>query len=291
MELQSPCKINLLLNILGRRDDGFHALETVMLPVPLHDRIILKPAATGVSLTCTEPSLPVDAGNLVHRAATTFFAASGAAGGVVIHLEKHVPLAAGLGGGSANAAITLRGLNQLCGRPLAPEQLQALAAALGSDVPFFLQDGPALGTSRGEVIEPLPPFPALRGAHLLLVHPGFGIATAWAYRELAKFPEALNGRPGRARELIGRLSAGDLPAAGTALYNSLEAPALRKFPVLVLYQEFLRDCGAAATLMSGSGSTTFALFADAATAEHAAMAFREQFGTVAWLRTVALAGT
>ncbi|HMO65589.1 MAG TPA: 4-(cytidine 5'-diphospho)-2-C-methyl-D-erythritol kinase, partial [Verrucomicrobiota bacterium] len=159
----------------------------------------------------------------------------------------------------------------------------------GSDVPFFLQDGPALGTGRGEVIEPLPPFPALRGAELMLVHPGFGIATAWAYRELARHPAALHGRPGRAAELIAPLQAGDLPAAGRALYNSLEAPALRKFPVLALYQEFFRAHGAAATLMSGSGSTTFAVFPAADQAAAAAAAFAERFGRTAWLQRAALA--
>lgn len=288
MELRSPCKINLLLNILGRRTDGFHDLETVLLPVPLHDRLTFTPAPAGVTLTCSEPALPVDSGNLVHRAATAFLGESGVGAGVAIHLVKQLPLAAGLGGGSANAAATLRGLNELFGRPLRPGQLHALAAALGSDVPFFLQDGPALGTGRGEVIQPLPPFAALRGAHLLLIHPGFGIATAWAYRELARHPEALGGRPGRARELITLLAAGDLAAAGRALFNSLEAPALRKYPVLALYQEFLRSCGAAATLMSGSGSTTFALFAEAPAASAAEEGFRRTFGATAWLRRVAL---
>lgn len=288
MELLSPCKVNLLLNILGRRPDGFHALETVLLPVPLHDRLTLAPAPAGVTLTCSDPALPTDAGNLVHRAATAFLAETRLTAGVTIHLEKNLPLAAGLGGGSANAAVTLRGLNELFGRPLSSETLHALAAGLGSDVPFFLQDGPALGTGRGEVIKPLPPFPALRGAALLLVHPGFGIATAWAYRELARHPEALHGRPGRAAGLVAALQAGDLGAAGHQLYNSLEAPALRKFPVLALYQEFFRTHGAAAALMSGSGSTTFALFPSPEQAAAAAAAFTGRFGNAAWLRRVTL---
>lgn len=288
MELRSPCKVNLLLNILGRRPDGFHALETVFLPVPVHDRLTLAPAPAGVALTCSDPALPTDSGNLVHRAATAFLAAAGLTAGVAIHLEKNLPLAAGLGGGSANAAVTLRGLNELFGHPLPPERLAALAADLGSDVPFFLQDGPALGTGRGEVIAPLPPFPALRGAELLLVHPGFGIATAWAYRELARHPEAMHGRPGRAAELVAALAAGDLIAAGRQLYNALEAPALRKFPVLALYQEFFRAHGAAATLMSGSGSTTFAIFPTREPAAAAAAAFAGRFGHAAWLRRVTL---
>src|SRR6185436_17213441 len=120
----------------------------------------------------------------------------------------------GLGGGSGNAATTLLALNELFGEPLSKEQLHELAASLGSDVPFFLQTGPALATGRGEKIESLNPFRAFEGRALLLVHPGFGIATAWAYKELARFPQVLNGERGRARELISLLNAGDLWKAG-----------------------------------------------------------------------------
>ena len=131
--------------------------------------------------------LPTDGQNLVHRAATAFLQAAKITGGVRIHLEKKIPLAAGLGGGSGNAATTLLALNELFDQPLAPEKLHELAAALGSDVPFFLQNRPALATGRGEKIQPLEDFPALRGKAFLLIHPGFGILTAWAYQALARF--------------------------------------------------------------------------------------------------------
>lgn len=285
---ESPCKVNLLLNILGKRPDGFHELETLMQPVPLHDTLSFETTGTGIELTCSESALPVDATNLVHRAAFKFLAAGRIGGGVKIHLEKRIPMAAGLGGGSGNAAITLSGLNDLFGGPLAAETLQSLAAELGSDVPFFLHSGPALATGRGERVEWLAPFPALKGVHILLFHPGFGIATAWAYRELANFPAALNGRPGRATALADRLRAGDLVAVGAHLYNSLEAPALHKYPILALYQEYFRAHGALATLMSGSGSTTFALALGRADAERLAAGFRQKFGDAGWLEIVAL---
>jgi 4-diphosphocytidyl-2-C-methyl-D-erythritol kinase len=179
-------------------------------------------------------------------------------------------------------------LNQLFKAPLAASTLHELAASLGSDVPFFLQSKPALATGRGEVITPLDFFPALEGTALLLIHPGFGIASSWAYQQLANFPDARNGRPGRAKELIGLLSAGDMKAAGKALYNSLEAPALHKHPILQLYQEFLRENGAMATLMSGSGSTTFAIVQSVAAAEKLAEAFRGKFGTSSWMAVVAV---
>jgi 4-diphosphocytidyl-2-C-methyl-D-erythritol kinase len=288
LEKLSPCKVNLLLNILGRRPDGFHELETLFHPVNLCDRLAFTRGGGSVRLTCSHPGLPTDATNLVHRAATAFLETAGIHEGVRLHLDKRIPLAAGLGGGSGNAAVTLLGLNELFDSPLAPARLEVLAAGLGSDVNFFLQNKPALATGRGEKIEPLEDFPALRGASFLLIHPGFGISTPWAYRALANFPAALNGTPGRARRLIALLEQADMAAAGRECYNALEAPALDKYPVLALYQEFLRGHGAAATLMSGSGSTTFALFPPGAEVAAAVEKFKSRFGLTCWTAIVAV---
>jgi 4-diphosphocytidyl-2-C-methyl-D-erythritol kinase len=153
-------------------------------------------------------------------------------------------------------------------------------------VPFFLQDKPALGTGRGERIQPLTFFPALRGAAFVLVYPGFGIATAWAYQQLARFPAALNGRPGRAQNLINQLQSDNLQRAGAEFYNSLEAPALEKYPLLALFQEFFRANGALATLMSGSGSTTFAVTSSMAAAESLAEKFKSKFDETNWIAVV-----
>lgn len=285
---QSPCKVNLLLNILRKREDGFHELETVMQPVQLCDRLEVSKAASGITLSCSNAALPVDTTNLVHRAATAFLTATGITAGIRIHLEKNIPLAAGLGGGSGNAAHTLGALNELFDLPLSSAKLTELAAALGSDVPFFLQSQPALAYGRGELVQPLAPFPALRGAHILLIHPGFGISTAWAYQSLAKFPDALHGKVGRAQQLIGLLQGADLAAVGRACYNSLEAPALPKHPLLALYQEFLRANGAPIVLMSGSGSTTFAVVASRDAAERLRERFLSKFGLGAWTAVAAL---
>ena len=283
----SPCKVNLLLNILGKRPDGFHELETVMQPVALCDELSFSATASGIELTCSDPALPTDASNLVHRAARAFLEKSGVTQGVRMHLTKHIPMAAGLGGGSGNAATTLLALNELFGQPLGPEALHEIAAALGSDIPFFLQTGPALASGRGEIIQPLAPFPALAGTALLLVHPGFGIATAWAYKELARFPAALNGEPGRAARLIALLESADLRQAGREFYNSLEAPALEKYPWLAVLQDFLRENGALVALMSGSGSTTFAITRDLCGALEIEERVREKFGRV-WTEVVPL---
>jgi len=282
----SPCKVNLILNILGRRADGYHELETIMQPIRFCDELTFARAAAGLELSCSDPTLPVDGHNLVHRAATSFLTAAGIHDGVNIHLAKKIPLAAGLGGGSGNAATTLLGLNELFDQPLGLEKLHELAAGLGSDINFFLQDQPALATGRGEKVQSLAAFPALAGKACFLIHPGFGISTPWAYQNLARFPAALNGRPGRAQQLVAALQTSDWHAIRVEMYNSLEAPALDKYPVLEVFQKFLMEYGALAALMSGSGSTTFAIFETAAKAEEVREQFLAFFGRNCWTAVV-----
>ena len=196
-------------------------------------------------------------------------------------------MAAGLGGGSGNAGATLVALNEMYDNVLSAEQLVKIASSLGSDVPFFLQKGPALALGRGETIEPLEPFPALTNKALLLIRPGFGISTPWAYGNLGRFGHALNGRPGRAKELVMQLNNPGVELSDFRLYNTLEAPAFEKFPVLQLYKEFLCSNGAAG-LMSGSGSTTFAVCESMAAAADIAERFKAQFGENCWIAIVGL---
>jgi 4-diphosphocytidyl-2-C-methyl-D-erythritol kinase len=285
VELKSPCKVNLILNILGKRPDGFHELETVMHPVAIHDVLSIARTATGIELTCDQPELPTDSRNLVHRAAVAFFTETGIHEGARIHLAKRIPMEAGLGGGSGNAATTLLGLNAVFGSPLDAHALQRLAATLGSDVPFFLQSAPAIAVGRGEQVKPLGAFDALKGFYFLLIHPGFGVSTPWAYKNLARFPTALNGERGRAERLAQNLKT-SIKAARADFYNSLEAPVLEKFPLLAIFQEFLRENGAEVALMSGSGSTTFALIEGAQKTVEIEERFRQKFGTNCWVSSV-----
>jgi 4-diphosphocytidyl-2-C-methyl-D-erythritol kinase len=245
-------------------------------------------SGASLQLTCSNPELPCDSKNLVHRAATSFLAAAKISDGVEIHLQKNLPLAGGIGGGSANAAVTFSALNELFGSPLPVEKLHELSAALGSDVPFFLYDKPALATGRGEKVQSLENFPALKGKAFFLVHPGFGISTPWSYQNLARFPKDQNGTPGRAEKLVAALRTDNWDAISPDLYNSLEAPAFDKFPVLQLYKEFLRENGALVSLMSGSGSTTFAIAENLKAAETLAEKFKSQFGDKGWIATVAI---
>ncbi len=287
LEKASGCKVNLLLNILGKRADGYHELETLMQPVALFDRLTFERAGAGIQLTCSDARLPVNSKNLVVQAAEHFFKAAGlgSGAGIRIHLRKNIPVAAGLGGGSGNAAVTLLALNELFDYPLPAGKLEELAATLGSDIPFFLQNGPALATGRGEHIQPLSAFPALRGFFFVLVHPGFGIPTPWAYQQLANFPAAVHGTPGRGQRLIALLQT-SLDAAAPEFFNALEAPALRKYPLLELFQEFFRANGASATLMSGSGSATFALAPAREAAETMLQKFKVKFGPDFWTAVV-----
>ncbi len=280
--LRTPCKINLLLNILNRREDGFHELETIIQPVPLYDELRIEKSGNGIELTCSDARIPVGEGNLVYRAAAAYLEAI-EHGGVRIHLQKNLPIAAGIGAGSGNAAFTLRGLNELFDYPLDEEQLQTMAAALGSDVPFYLQDGPALASGRGELVASVEPFPVLTGKGLLLIYPGFGVSTQWAYQALGGMPEAC-GESGQMELMAQNLRRGEL----NGLSNSLEGPVFQKYVILPVLKQFLLDEGALLALMSGSGSTTFAITEDQFAAETLRAKYHDRFGQAGWSATVLL---
>ena len=287
---KSHCKINLLLNVVGQRADGFHELEMLMLPVPIFDRLDFELLGHGIELTCNQPGIPTDSSNLVCQAAESFAAKAGVTGGVRVHLEKSIPAEGGLGGGSSNAAATLLALNKLHDQPLGQATLHELAAELGSDVPFFMQSQAAVAKGRGEIIEPVAPLEALDGKSLLLVRPGFGVPTPWAYQSLAKFPGAKNRPLGQANELAKSLANGSLAEAGDTFYNSLEAPVFDKFPLLNLMKQHALANGAEAALLCGSGSTVFVICSDAATAQSLGQAIKSKFGQQSFVQTVPLPG-
>ena len=237
----SPAKINLYLRIVGKRPDGYHDLETVMLPLGFGDQITLELAEKDLTLECNDPRLPTDDTNLALRAAKRLAERCGVTRGARISLQKRTPLAAGLGGGSSNAAAVLKGLSKLWGLNVPSEVLGELAASMGSDINFFLQGGAALCRGRGERVEPVP---CRLSAAILLVNPGFGISTRWAYESLARSaPQApgLTVQLPDASLLLRALGRNDLKGVARCLFNSLEAPSIRKFPVLRLLQEAMRS--------------------------------------------------
>lgn len=251
--LRSPAKINLCLEVWRRRDDGYHEITTLMQMVDLADLVRLERQDAGIALTAEGPPVPSGAANLAFRAAERFFAAAGP-GGAHIHLVKRIPVGGGLGGGSSNAAAVLWGLNRLWGEPLGSEALAEHAAWLGSDVPFFLSPGFAWAEGRGERIRPAGPGPQ-RWA--VVVDPGFGVSTAWAYQQLARtFPLTPDDRLPNIKASIAR---GDIARVLDQAFNRLEEAVLPHFPRLAELKAVLIDAGARPALLSGSGACLFGL--------------------------------
>jgi 4-diphosphocytidyl-2-C-methyl-D-erythritol kinase len=284
----SPCKINLFLNVLRRRQDGFHDLESIFHRVDFFDELTIRLGKDDFSFGCSDPNLPTDSSNLVVKAAHAFFKTAGIPPRGSIFLEKRIPSEAGLGGGSANAATTLTALNSLHNFPLGPDQLHAIAAGLGSDVPFFLMGRQALGTGRGEILSDLEPFPALKGAWIVLVRPDFGVPTGWAFSSLREFGDRSRAPEGSAAMLADRLVSGaGFPPPG-AFFNSFELPVFRKFPLLEILRDQLLSSGAMVSLLSGSGSAVFGIFPDELSATAAGQALRDKAGDGLWMATAPL---
>jgi len=279
MTFHSPAKINLWLRVLGKRLDGFHEVETRLCRLALGDLVEVehRGAGTDVSLTCSEPTVPLDESNLAMKALRAFESRTGRQSSWRIHLEKKIPAGAGLGGGSGNAATVLKACNELTGNPLSLEQLIELGAQIGSDVPCFLLDTPAAdGAGRGEQVTPAE-FPW--HLPLVLIKPPFPIPTPWAYKRWAD-----------SKEIPGVLYAPQLCPWG-AMVNDLERPVFEKFLLLPTLKTWLLEHGEVrAALMSGSGSTMFAVTETLEQAGEMADKAREWCGETAWVQTTTTAG-
>jgi 4-diphosphocytidyl-2-C-methyl-D-erythritol kinase len=270
----SPAKVTLHLRILRRRSDGYHDVRIALAPVALYDRLtFMLGGERGVRLQVHAPeSLGPPEENLVQRAALAFQAALGRPLAAAMRLDKAIPAGAGLGGGSGNAAATLVALNRWHGHPLGPERMEALARALGADVPFFLEPRPAWAEGIGERLTPLGPLPALE---LLLAVPPLAIATGAAYA-LAR-PEADGGpAPGAAPDF--RSVAGVVEG----LFNAFEAALLPRHPVLGTLRAALLEAGALGARLSGSGSALFGVFADGPARDAAAQTLAPRAAAEGW---------
>ena len=264
--LDAPAKINLCLHVLGRRLDGYHELAMAMQQVSLFDRLeITVSDGSGIEVSCE--ALEQDGGeNIAARAARLFLSEASLEKRVRIRIDKQIPVAAGLGGGSSDAAAVLSGLNKLCGQPLSKSQLSGLAGTLGADVPFFLFDRAAWATGTGTTLEMLPPLPKVC---YLLLNPGFSVSTAGVYQslQLTKGGELAN---------LPRFSVTTIPELLGALHNDLERVTAERHPEITEMKSFLLKEGALGALMSGSGASVFGLFAtsEAAVAAKAAIESR-----------------
>jgi 4-diphosphocytidyl-2-C-methyl-D-erythritol kinase len=248
----APAKVNLHLEVLGKRPDGYHALETLMVAVSLCDTLVFQDDPSGqMHLKCNREEVPTGPENLVLRAAELLRKTTGCQRGARVRLVKRIPLAAGLAGGSTDAAATLAGLNQLWDLRLPAERLVELSAKLGSDVAFFFQTPAAWCTGRGEIVAPAP---LGKKFWLTLACPPFGLATAEVYRnvEVPRVPRSGDG-------IRQALAAGDVELVGRLLHNRLQEAAAMVRPEVADYQRRLEELHPAGARMSGSGSTLFAL--------------------------------
>ena len=285
--VRAPAKVNLTLEVLGKRPDGFHALRSVFAALDLHDRLAVYPAAE-IEIECDLPELATPA-NLAWRAADALRRDAGTAAGVRIVLEKRIPLEAGLGGGSADAAAALVAANAVWNLGYPRERLREIGATIGSDVPFFLGDSPlALVTGRGEVLRPLPVPRALREVSVVLLRPPVGISAGAVYR--AYPPSRWGGDTDRTSPWVRAAQAATHPNALPAPFNDLEATALEVAPEVGAARDALIAAGAPHAVMSGSGSTYFACL-DARLADLVAERLRTMPAVLGWFIAVARLGT
>jgi len=277
--LIAPAKINLYLEILGDRPDGYHELAMVMQSVALADQITLRANGTPrIQVFCDNPEVPADQTNLAYRAAVlmaeTYVEAYRQYGGVDIRIEKRIPVGAGLAGGSTNAAAVLVGLDLMWGIGLTQIELQDLGAQLGSDVPFCIAGGTAIATGRGEVLSPLPNIDSLYV--VLGKYQSLSVSTVWAYKTYRQRFEETYIREGdrlsakrnamKSGSLVSAINQGDHAQIGGLLYNDFEKIVLEEYPQVAALKSAMAACDPLGCLMSGSGPTVFAL---AETQDHA----------------------
>ena len=255
IRVRAHAKINLYLDVVGKREDGYHNLETIFHSIGLHDDVIIREEEKkGIKVHCEHPAVPRDSRNLAYRAANLLGDTVGGIGGIAIEIHKRIPVAAGLAGGSANAAAVLHGVNELFGLGFTQETLMQFGIQLGADVPFCLYGGAALGVGIGDQLTRLP---ALSDVPLLLLNPGIEISTATVFQKL-NFSLTTHEKRG----IIIRtcLEKGNVVGIGENLYNLLEVPVFSQYPeIAALKTELSTQTGSCGALMTGSGATVFAV--------------------------------
>lgn len=280
MKIKAHAKINLSLDVVGKRDDGYHLLEMVMQSIALHDELTLDKTPGGIELTCNLPYVPLTSRNIAYKAIQRFLEVNRLDHGVRLHIEKRIPVGAGLAGGSTDAAAVLLALNEMNGYPLSQAELLNLGLALGADVPFTMIGGTALCEGIGEIMTELPDFSE---KIVVLTKPPFSVSTKLTFSEYRI--DKVNRHP-YTKELIRHLKADDLSGVAANLGNVLENVTLNKHPVLrKIKTEFLEQ-GSVGCLMSGSGPTIFGLFDDIRQAEQAYQFFAKRYRETFLTRTI-----
>lgn len=272
LHLESPAKVNLRLEILKKRENGYHEVRTILQKISLHDTLLFNlKQERGISIKTSHPHLPTGKKNLVYQAAQSILKKSDYKGGVQIEIEKTIPLGAGLGGGSSNAAMTLKALDQLLGLDLSKKELMGMGAEIGADVPFFFLDGAAIGSGIGERLEEID----LPGLWYVLIYPNFEVSTRWAYQnfKLTKKQFHINlHKFTRTPEEISR-----------GFRNDLEEVVSREHPHIDIMKEMLCSAGAMGALMTGSGPTVFGIFSGERGASEAYKRLRKMVRSKGWI--------
>ncbi len=255
VEIKANAKVNLVLDIIGKRSDGYHDLETIFQAIDLYDLISLEEKERGIEIVCNVPNIPLDRGNLAYRAAELIIEATGITRGVKINIDKHIPTEAGLAGGSADGAAVLRGLNSLWQLGFGEDELCRLGRTIGADIPFCILGGTALAQGIGEILTPLPsPNPPL---WLVLVKPKLAFSTRWVYETSDLLEERSNER--KVDLMKEALSRNDIDSIVANLSNDLEGAVIPNYPLIGELKEQLILASAEGALMAGSGSAVFGI--------------------------------
>lgn len=274
IELLSPAKVNLRLEVLRRREDGYHEIRTILQRIGLYDRVSISlKGEEGISVITDSPHLPVDEENLAYRAASILLEEAEARVGIEVHIQKEIPISSGLGGGSSNAASTLMGLNRILKINFSKGRLMEIGARIGADIPFFIFERTAVATGIGEKLEPL----EIRASiWLVLVNPGWEVSTRWAYEglnfKLTKRPIHIKLPP----------FFKDIGQVARILHNDLESVTIAAFPEIDAIKAELVSHGAVGSLMTGSGPTVFGLFPHNKEAERAYRKLKGKYGERRW---------
>lgn len=272
IRVRAHAKINLYLDVVGKREDGYHNLETIFHSIGLHDDVIISKKQTkDITVHCEHPRVPCDSRNLAYQAAQLLSNAVDGISGIAIDIHKRIPVAAGLAGGSANAAAVLHGVNELFGLGFTQETLMHFGAQLGADVPFCLHGGAALGLGIGDQLTRLPP---LSDVPLFLLNPGIEISTAAVFKKLNFSLTILEKESIIIKTYIKK---GDVVGIGKNLYNLLEVPVFSEYPeIAALKTELSMQAGCYGALMSGSGATLFAVMQDSKAAHKSESHFKNR---------------
>ncbi len=263
ISLKAHAKINLSLDVLSRRADGYHTLQMIMQTIQLHDTITIEKIPSGVEILCEAPYVPNNSSNIAYKAAEAMLLKYNIQAGVKIEVSKEIPVAAGLAGGSTDAAAVLKGMNILFDLGIDQDELMRLGKTIGADVPYCIMGGTALAEGIGEILTELP---APGNIPLILVKPRIGVSTAWVYKSLDL--KKVTERPDT-KLLMSAIRAGDISTLALNMKNVLESVTCKRYSVIENIKKDLRRHGALGSMMSGSGPTVFGIFEDAEKADYA----------------------